>query len=70
MPTSARKVGALASVLELLREAGINIKQMENQIFAGEGAAACARLDLSGTISGTLLDDLRALTAVYDVQQS
>ena len=39
------KVGVIASVLVLLREAGINIEEMENLIFDG-GLAACCTLKL------------------------
>jgi D-3-phosphoglycerate dehydrogenase len=40
------RVGVLASVLDLLREAGINVEEMENTIFRGGAAAvACLKLD-------------------------
>jgi D-3-phosphoglycerate dehydrogenase len=40
------RVGVLASVLDLLREAGINVEEMENIIFRGGAAAvACLKLD-------------------------
>ena len=64
------EVGALAVILEMIREAGLNIQQMQNQIFAGEGAAACARLDLIGCPSETLLSTLSELSVVYGVELS
>ena len=33
------RVGVLASVLDALREAGINVEDMENNIFNGSAAA-------------------------------
>ena len=35
------RVGVLASVLDLLREEGINVEEMENTIFEGAKAACC-----------------------------
>ena len=35
------RVGVLASILDLLREEGINVEEMENTIFAGAKAACC-----------------------------
>lgn len=43
----ADRVGVLAGVLERLKEAGINVQEMENIIFQG-GKAACARIQLGG----------------------
>jgi hypothetical protein len=40
------EVGVLARVLELLREAGLNVEHMQNRIFAG-GEAAVATIDLA-----------------------
>jgi D-3-phosphoglycerate dehydrogenase / 2-oxoglutarate reductase len=39
----ADRVGVLASVLGVLREAGINVQEMQNVVFDG-AAAACARI--------------------------
>jgi D-3-phosphoglycerate dehydrogenase len=41
------RVGALASVLDLLRQEGLNVQEMSNTIFAG-GGAAVARIQLHG----------------------
>ena len=35
------RVGVLAGVLDILREAGINVEEMENAIFSGGTAAVC-----------------------------
>jgi D-3-phosphoglycerate dehydrogenase len=40
------RVGVLAGVLEVLKERGYNVQEMTNQIFEGQGAAACARIML------------------------
>jgi len=40
------RVGVLAGVLDILREQGVNVQEMENQIFDAPGAAACARIML------------------------
>ena len=57
------KVGVLARVLELLREAGLNVEHMQNRIFAG-GAAAVATIDLAGTVPADLSADLDAIPEV------
>lgn len=41
------RVGVLAGVLVALKEQGYNVQDMSNQIFAGQEAAACARIMLS-----------------------
>lgn len=43
----ADQVGVLAAVLDTLRQAEINVQEMENIIFHG-GEAACARIQLHG----------------------
>ena len=48
------KVGVIASVLVLLREAGINIEEMENLVFEG-GSAACCTLKLDQKPSDELV---------------
>jgi len=45
------RVGVLAGVLDVIRDAGINIETMENIIFAG-GEGACARIQMDGKLSG------------------
>jgi D-3-phosphoglycerate dehydrogenase len=43
------KVGVLASVLDIIREANINVEIMENIIFLG-GDGACARIQIDGKL--------------------
>jgi len=57
------EVGVLARVLELLREAGLNVEHMQNRIFAG-GAAAVATIDLAGTVPADLTAALDAIPEV------
>jgi D-3-phosphoglycerate dehydrogenase len=44
----ADRVGVLAHVLEVLRESGHNVQQMQNIVFSG-GEAACARIAVIGS---------------------
>jgi D-3-phosphoglycerate dehydrogenase len=57
------KVGVLAGVLELLREARLNVEHMQNRIFAG-GVAAVATIDVAGIVPTDLLLGLEALPEV------
>jgi D-3-phosphoglycerate dehydrogenase / 2-oxoglutarate reductase len=57
------KVGVLAGVLELLREAGLNVEHMQNRIFAG-GKAAVATIDVAGTVPPDLMAGLDAIPEV------
>jgi D-3-phosphoglycerate dehydrogenase / 2-oxoglutarate reductase len=57
------KVGVLARVLELLREAGLNVEHMQNRIFAG-GEAAVATIDVAGTVPAELLSRVEAIPEV------
>ncbi len=43
----ADKVGVLAQIFAILRAEGINVQQMENQVFAGPDAAAVATIQVS-----------------------
>ena len=60
------QVGVLAAVLDHLRQAHINVQEMENRIFAG-GRAANARIQVSGSISHRLTDQLLSLDHVLNV---
>ncbi|NNE74557.1 MAG: hydroxyacid dehydrogenase [Acidimicrobiales bacterium] len=60
------KVGVLAQVLQLLRGAGINVKTMQNQIFAGSKAAV-ATISVDGDITPALLDGLSNIDEVIGV---
>lgn len=60
------RVGVLASILDLLRNEGINIEDMENTIFDGETAAACS-LQLDRTPSEKALQSIRATREVIRI---
>lgn len=67
------EVGVLATVLELLREASINVEQMENIIFkasggAGQGRAACARIQVVGEPPLAVLNMLGETDAIFDAK--
>jgi D-3-phosphoglycerate dehydrogenase / 2-oxoglutarate reductase len=53
------RVGVLANVLGLIREAGINVEEVRNTIFDQAQAASCA-IDLGERPPDTLLDRMRA----------
>lgn len=60
------RVGVLASVLGLLRDAHINVEELENIIFTGE-IAACAQIQLSGAPSDEVVAGVRACPEVIGV---
>ncbi|HJM21639.1 MAG TPA: NAD(P)-dependent oxidoreductase [Acidimicrobiales bacterium] len=65
------EVGALAAVLACLRGAGINVQQMQNEIFAGASpTAAVATIRTSMAPSAQILHDLRQIDAVLRVDIS
>ena len=53
------RVGVLASVFEMLREADVNISTMQNRIFAGSRAAV-ATIDISAPVGDDLFKRLEA----------
>ncbi|MCA9556800.1 MAG: hydroxyacid dehydrogenase, partial [Myxococcales bacterium] len=59
------KVGVLASVLDELRKADLNVEEMENTIFAG-GAAAVARIQVAAD-PAHVVDAVSALPHVLHV---
>ncbi len=72
-PASARlvvrhldKVGVLASVLVLVREAGINVESMRNTVFES-AAAASAAIDLDSPPGEALLERIRKAESVLFV---
>ncbi len=72
-PASARlvvrhldKVGVLASILVLVREAGINVESMRNTVFES-AAAASAAIDLDSPPGEALLDRIRKAESVLFV---
>ena len=60
----ADEVGVLAGVLDHLRADGVNIQEMDNQIFKG-GGAACARIHLSGAPSASGLERIDSSSQVF-----
>ncbi|HHH27390.1 MAG TPA: hydroxyacid dehydrogenase [Polyangiaceae bacterium] len=65
----ADRVGVLAGVLGILREAGINVQEMQNTLFSG-GGAACARINVVGAPSPDAIAVIRAAQHVFDVTAS
>jgi D-3-phosphoglycerate dehydrogenase len=61
----ADRVGVLATVLDLLRDAGHNVQEMQNIVFSG-GEAACARIAIAGAPSAETLAKINADPAVFD----
>lgn len=61
----ADRVGVLATVLDLLRDAGHNVQEMQNIVFSG-GEAACARIEIAGAPSAETLAKINADPAVFD----
>ncbi len=53
------KVGVLANVLGLVREAGINVEEVQNTVFEEAQAASCA-IDLDEAPTDALLERIRA----------
>jgi D-3-phosphoglycerate dehydrogenase len=60
------RVGVLAAVLSTLREAGLNVENMENFILSG-GAAASALIHVSGSLSTETTSKLEAIENVIAV---
>ena len=53
------RVGVLANVLDLVREAGINVQELENTVFEGANAACC-KVQLDARPAEALLERIRA----------
>ena len=64
----ADRVGVLAGVLDVLREAEINVETMENIVFSG-GQAACARIATVGRLTDDTLARIAASPHVFAVSQ-
>ncbi len=67
------EVGVLAAVLDLLREANINVEQMENIIFKASedstlGRAACARIQVVGEPPVSVLRLISEQDVVFDAK--
>ncbi|MGI9648598.1 MAG: NAD(P)-dependent oxidoreductase [Acidimicrobiia bacterium] len=57
------QVGVLASMLMLIRDAGINVEHMSNLVFQGAEAAS-ATLDLKGKVTDDLLERLMEIPEI------
>ena len=63
------RVGVLAAVLVTLREAGLNVEQMENFVLSGR-AAATALIHVVGEMSDETIDKLESVENVIAVSVS
>ncbi len=61
------RVGVLANLLGLIRDAGINVETMNNLVFQGQEAAT-ATLDLRGKVTKELLGQMEALPNVFHIR--
>lgn len=61
--------GVLASIFELVGEAGINVEEMENIIFDGS-KAACARIKLAGPLDDDRMAAIRSNEHVISASQT
>jgi D-3-phosphoglycerate dehydrogenase len=61
------RVGVLANLLTLIRDADINVKTMSNLVFQGQEAAT-ATLDLKGPVTEELLGQMRELPNVFHIR--
>lgn len=62
----ADRVGVLAHILDVLREAGHNVEDMQNIVFSG-ASAACARMAIVGAPAPETLEQIRAHEAIFSV---
>jgi D-3-phosphoglycerate dehydrogenase len=60
------RVGVLASIFDVLRRNGLNVRQMENRPFVG-GLAAVATINVDGVAEDAVLAELRAIDEVLAV---
>jgi len=56
----ADRVGVLASVLDALRQDHVNVQEMENVVFRGEGSAAVARIQVNSPPSAHTIDRIES----------
>ena len=59
------RVGVLAAILDIVRSANINVQEMENLCFAGQDAAGCALIRLSGKPDEALIGRIEAQEHVF-----
>lgn len=65
------EVGVLSSVLQLLKEAHINVQNMENTVFSApksRACAACARIQVVGAPNEELIAALSARETIFEVK--
>ena len=62
----ADEVGVLASVLNLLRETGVNVQEMENIVFRG-AKAACAHIQVDTWPGDELLKQIENAATIFNV---
>ena len=60
------RVGVLAAVLAVLRSSGLNVQQMQNQVFSDLGAAV-ATINISGVADAATLEELSNISDVLAV---
>ncbi|MCA1735244.1 MAG: hydroxyacid dehydrogenase [Actinobacteria bacterium] len=53
------RVGVLSAVLGALREGGLNVQEMQNQVFAGAGASV-ASIHVQGEVTPSVYDEVAA----------
>jgi D-3-phosphoglycerate dehydrogenase len=62
-------VGILAGVLDIIRDAGINVETMENIIFQG-AEGACARIMIDGRLEDKALSSIESSSKdIFSVSQ-
>ncbi|TPV96296.1 MAG: hydroxyacid dehydrogenase [Myxococcales bacterium FL481] len=61
------RVGVLAGVLDTLRREGLNVQQMQNVVFSGSSAAACATIALECEPSSAVVSALQGQADVLAV---
>ncbi|MGI9614181.1 MAG: NAD(P)-dependent oxidoreductase [Acidimicrobiales bacterium] len=59
------RVGVLAQIFAVLRSHGLNVQQMQNQVFAG-GKAAVATINVAGGANDTIIEQLCEIDEVLD----
>ncbi|RKX96541.1 MAG: hydroxyacid dehydrogenase [Spirochaetes bacterium] len=63
------RIGVLASILDIIRDASINVERMENIIFSG-GEGACARIELDNILPDKDINKIKNLTKdIYMITQ-
>jgi D-3-phosphoglycerate dehydrogenase len=66
----ADRVGVLAHVLHHLRDASMNVQGMQNVVFTGSDAAACARIEVVGEPSAELLASIATHKDIFSATAS